>query len=163
VPRIDWIAPDAVVPALARYWQSLRETGGPPRAGVAFAPGYWTTEYGRSISNRQDTRDRNGLVAHVVYGDRPAPRDEVWTFGVYGDWTLVCSPMHQSKTWIGPAHQDRDRQKWGGDLAPGVYRTITSDFVRETCLVVPPAPSPNGIVVVGADPWGIATRGERSS
>ena len=80
---------------------------------------------------------------------------------MYSDWTLVCSPMHETKTWIGPAHQDRSRQKWGGDLAPGVYRTITSEFVRETCLVVPPTPGANGIVVIGADPWGVVTRGER--
>src|SRR2546423_9777446 len=114
------------------------------------------------MGGRQDKRDEyNGLRAHVVYGDRPAPRDELWTFGVYGNWTLVCAPMFEAKTWTGPAHQDRDRQKWGGDLAPGIYRTVTSEFVREPCLFVPPSPTADGIVVSGADSWEIATRGER--
>jgi hypothetical protein len=161
VPPLGWIDPSAVVPALARYWQSLRETGRPPRDGVAFAPGFWTTDYGRTIADRQDTRGHNGLRAHVVYDERPAPHDEVWTFGVYGNWTLVCSSMHETKTWTGPGHQDRDRQKWGGDLAPGVYRTITGEFVREPCLVVPPVRGPNGIVLFGADSWSVAIQGER--
>jgi hypothetical protein len=42
-----------------------------------------------------------------------------------------------------------------------VYRSVTTEFVREPCLIVPPAPAPDGIVVFGADPRSIATRGER--
>jgi len=164
VPHIFWIDPHDVVDAAARYWQSLRETGSPPADGVAFADGYWTTGYGKTIAGSQDRRDaRNGLRAHMVYGDPPTPRDDVWTFGAYRNWMLVCAPMYEEKTWSGRAHQDRDRQKWGGDLAPGVYRSITGEFVRETCYYVPPIPFPPGIVIVGADPWGIATRGERAA
>jgi hypothetical protein len=161
VPAVHWIEPRAVVPALARYWQSLRESGRPPEGGVTFAPGHWTDEYGKSIANRQGTRDRNGLDSHVAYGDRLVPATQVWSFGVYGDWTLVCSPMHETKTWSGHAHQDAERQKWGGDLAPGVYRSVTSEFVREVCALVPPAPGPPGIAVFGADAWIVGTRGTR--
>lgn len=162
VPSLDWIEPRAVVPALARYWQSLRETGAPPAGGVRFAPGYWTDGYGGQIAGTQDETDRrNGIRAHVDYGDRPVPDDRVWTFGVYGSWTLVCSPMHETKTWLGRAHQDANRQKWGADLPPGVYRTVTSEFVREVCALVPPAPGPPGIGVFGADAWIVGTRGTR--
>jgi len=161
LPPLAWISPDAVVPALARYWQSLRETGRPPEGGVVFSPGYWTTDYGEKIARTQDKPDsRNGIRAHVDYGDRPTPPDEVWTFGVDGDWTLVCSPMHETKSWAGGT-QDRDRQKWGWDLPPGSYDTIASEFVRTPCLIVPPASGPPGVVVFGADAWEVATRGTR--
>jgi hypothetical protein len=160
VPAPDWIAPSEVVPSLARYWQSWRDTGRPPATGPAFADGYWTNGYGATIANLQDRRDpHNDLRAHVVYGDRPAPRDEVWTFGVFGTWLLVCSPLHEAKTWTGPAHQDANRQKWGAGLAPGVYRTITGEFVREVCADVPA--KRGGIVVFGADAWGVGLTGER--
>jgi hypothetical protein len=155
-------APAGLVPALARYWQAFRETGSAPSGSDVFSPGYWTTGYGASIANQQDRTDRhNGLRAHVVYGDLSTPSDEVWSFGVLGTWTLVCSPMHETKTWTGPAHQDRDRQKWGVDLAPGVYQSITGEYVRTPCFVVPPAATPTGVGVFGADPWEVALRGTR--
>jgi len=112
-----------------------------------FAPGTWTTEYGQSVADRQDRIGDNGLPEHIVYGDRPAPEGELWTFGVWGE-ELVCSPMHQTTTWTG-GHQDANRQKWGPDLAPGVYQTVTAEILREACMLVPRAAG--SLVAFGAD------------
>ena len=159
VPHLTWLVAEDVVPALARYWQAWLETGKPPLRGPAFSPGTWSDKYVARIAGRQDKRGRNGLPDHVEYGARRAPPSEVWTFGVYGGQELVCSPLVQMDTWTGPAHQDAERQKWGWDLAPGVYRTITSTIVREPCVIVPPFDAP--LVVFGADRWDVALRGRR--
>ncbi len=70
---------------------------------------------------------------------------------------MVCSPMRDEVTWTGPAHQDEQRRKWGRDLAPGVYASVTGDSVRQPCVLVPTQPGP--LEVFGADRWGTALRG----
>jgi hypothetical protein len=45
--------------------------------------------------------------------------------------------MHQTTTWSGPAHQDANRQKWGAELAPGVYSSVTAQILGEPCVLVP--------------------------
>jgi hypothetical protein len=142
------IPADDAVPNLARYWQAWRDDPNPPAAVPPWAPGTWTTEYVQSVADRQDQVGDNGLPEHIAYRDNPAPAGEVWTFGVWNE-ELVCSPMHQTTTWTGPAHQDANRQKWGPDLAPGVYRTVTADILREACVLVPRASGQ--LVAFGAD------------
>ena len=122
VPAATWLDPADAVPALARYWQSWLERGAAPTPPPSFSPGTWTTDYGEKIAGQQDQRGSNGLRSRVEYGDRAAPRSQVWTFGVDGSYELVCSPMHQTTIWTGPAHQDANRAKWGSDLPPGVLR-----------------------------------------
>jgi hypothetical protein len=158
VPAGEVRADDAV-PYLARYWQAWRDDASPPAALPPFAPGVWTTEYGQSIAGRQGRLGDNGLPERIAYGDERAPAGEVWTFGVWGK-ELVCSPMHQTTTWTGPAHQDANRQKWGADLAPGVYRSVTAEILREPCVLVPRASG--SVVAFGADRWVINLRGTKS-
>jgi hypothetical protein len=50
-----------------------------------------------------------------------------------------------------------NRQKWGPDLAPGVFQTVAADILREPCILVPP-PS-GGLVAFGADRWFIHLTG----
>jgi hypothetical protein len=159
VPNYAWIAADDVVPALARYWQAWIDTGKPPPRGPAFSPGTWTDRFARKIAGTQGKRGLNGLHVHTDYGDVRVPPSEVWTFGVYGGTELACSPLVQTDTWTGPTSQDPDRQKWGWDLAPGIYRTVSARVVREPCVFVLPIPAP--LAVIGADRWVVATRGRR--
>jgi uncharacterized protein DUF3592 len=154
------IPADDAVPNLGRYWQAWRDDPNPPAAVPPWAPGTWTTEYGRSVADRQNQVGDNGLPEHIAYGDKPAPAGELWTFGVWNE-ELVCSPMHQTTTWTGPAGQDANRQKWGPDLAPGVYRTVTADILREACVLVPRASGQ--LVAFGADRVVIHLTGVRSS
>jgi hypothetical protein len=156
-PHAEIPAGDAV-PALARYWQAWLDHPSPPVAIPAFLPGTWTTDYGESVAGKQDGVAVNGHPAHVVYGDRPSPRGQLWTFGVDGDRELVCSPMHQTTTWSGTSHQDAARSNWGPDLAPGAYSSITADIVREPCIIVPPS---GGLVAFGADRWVVRLSGRR--
>jgi hypothetical protein len=157
VPHPNALTAQDAVPHLARYWQAWLDDGPTPAARPPFLPGTWTSDYGQSVAGRQDGPDLNGLPAHIAYGDRPPPPSEVWTFGVYGNEELVCSPMHQTTIWTGPAHQDANQQKWGPDLAPGVYQTVTAEILREPCILVPP-PS-GGLVAFGADRWVIHLHG----
>jgi hypothetical protein len=157
VPAGEIPAGDAV-PNLARYWQAWRDDAYPPAAVPPWAAGTWTTEYGQSVADRQDQIGDNGLPEHITYGNEPAPAGEVWTFGVWNE-ELVCSPMHQTTTWTGPAHQDANRQKWGPDLAPGVYRTVTAQILREGCVLVPRAAGQ--LVAFGADRWVVRLTGVR--
>ena len=154
------IPADDAVPFLARYWQAWRDGDGRVPASVPpFAPGTWTTEYGQSVAGRQDRIGANGLPEHIAYGDERVPADELWTFGVWGE-ELVCSPMHQTTTWAGPAHQDANRQKWGPDLGPGLYRSVTAKILREPCVLVPRASG--SLVAFGADRWVVRLRGTKS-
>jgi hypothetical protein len=159
VPTPSEIPAGDAVPDLARYWQAWRDDGTAPAAVPPFAPGAWTTEYGQSVAGRQDRIGNNGLPEHIAYGDEPAPADEVWTFGVWGE-DLVCSPMHQTTTWSGPTRQDGNRQKWGPDLAPGVYSSVTAAILREPCVLVPQAAG--ALVAFGADRWVIHLSGTKS-
>lgn len=148
VPATPWIDPRAVAPALARYWTSWLETGHPPDSGPPFADGFWTSELLPRVANRQDKADVNGLVRHRTYSDARPSDDQVWSFGVYGS-RMVCTTMTHTDTWAGPAHQDDDRRKWGPDLEPGVYSSVTAQVLRPPCFYVPTAPGP--IAVIGAD------------
>src|SRR5205814_1051591 len=71
---------------------------------------------------------------------------------------LVCAPLGRTVVFKGPAFQDAQRARWGPDLAPGTYRTITAEFLREPCLLVGDHQIPIG--VLGADEWPVALRGE---
>ena len=155
---ITWTDPRDAVGALARYWQSWLDTGRTHAGDPTFAPGLWTTDFLRGRADGQGKRDTNGLPGHYRYSTRSdAP---VWVFGVYtGKYDLVCSPMQESATWTGPAHQDAHRQKWGRSLAPGVYRSVTTDSIREPCVLVPTSPGP--LIVFGADIWHLRTHGVR--
>jgi hypothetical protein len=159
VPRFRWLTSAAVPPELARYWQAWADTGRPPVRGPPFAPGTWTDRFGLKIAASQGRRDVNGLSAERRYGEPRPPVGELWTFGVYAGWQLVCSPVLETETWSGPTSQDTARQKWGWDLAPGRYRGVTSLVEREPCVYVPPNPV-GKLVVIGADPWVVATRGD---
>jgi hypothetical protein len=64
-----------------------------------------------------------------------------------------------SSKWTGPTSQDPDRQKWGWDLTPGIYRTVSATVVREPCVFVLPIPTP--LAGIGADRWVVTTRGRR--
>jgi hypothetical protein len=158
VPRAAEIAPNDAVPGLARYWQAWLDDGAAPAAAPPFLAGYWTSEYGTSIAGTQDEPGSNGHPAHTVYGDRAAPPGEVWTFGVYDNLELVCSPLHQTTVRSGAARQDAARAKWGPDLAPGVYRSITAQILREPCVLVPRS---GDLIAFGADRWLVGLRGER--
>ena len=148
VPATPWIDPRDVAPALARYWTSWLETGRPPDSGPAFADGFWTSELLPRVANRQGETDVNGLVRHRTYADARPPDHQIWSFGVSGA-RMVCTTMTHTDTWTGPAHQDGKRRKWGPDLAPGVYRSVTAQVLRPPCFYVPIAPGP--IAVIGAD------------
>ena len=160
VTPVTWTDPAGAVTQLARYWQDWIDDGTRPADDVTFAPGLWTTRFLDGRASSQGQRDSNGLPGHYRYftsSDAP-----VWTFGVYdGRDDLVCSPMAEQATWTGPAHQDAHRQKWGRDLAPGVYRSVTTDSVREACVLVPTTSGP--LVVFGADDWRLHTHGTPSS
>src|ERR1043166_7442866 len=73
---------------------------------------------GEEARGRQDEPRLNGLRSHVAYGDRPAPRSQVWTFRVYGNEEPVCSPMHQTTVGTGRAHQDANRAKGAATSRP---------------------------------------------
>ena len=161
IPHLKQIDPAQVVPALAAYWQSWLDTGAPPSTGPTFDPGPWTTEYGQYLAHSQDTRDPAiGLITHVTYGAPRASPNEVWTFGVYENGELVCSPMHETTiVYGGIAEQDAQRQKWGPLLAPGLYRSLIEDDIREPCVFVGPQPVP--LDPVDANKWEVGLHGPR--
>lgn len=136
VPPSEWIRPQDVAPALSDYWQGWIKHGRPPGEGIPFAAGYWTTEYGKTIADLEGKLDSNGLLGSLPPADRP-PASQIWVFGVSGK-QLACFPLRDRVTWMGPAHQDSERRKWGPHLPPGTYRTVTSERVRQTCVVIPP-------------------------
>ena len=41
VPETPWLDPRDVMPSLARYWNSILETGAPPASGPPFDDGFW--------------------------------------------------------------------------------------------------------------------------
>lgn len=157
VPVHAWIDAADVVPALARYWQSWADVGRPPAGGPAFADGSWTSSYVKGLADQQGRRDDNGLPARFTYDDTRASSDDVWQIGVYGSEALVCSALRESVVWQGPTTQDNGQQKWGLDLSPGVYRSITGEILREPCLLVPMEIGSLG--VFGADRWVVSVRG----
>lgn len=70
---------------------------------------------------------------------------------------VACFPLRQRITWL-DGHQDEHRNKWGPDLEPGTYRSITADKVRQTCTSIPTEPGP--VSVWGADDTTVLLTGE---
>lgn len=155
VPDVSWTDPVQVAGALGAYWQSWAEHGHPPSGTIQFAEGFWTNGYGSEIAHRQGRTRENGLIGYDERGFLPSP-DEVWTFGI-NDKQVACFPIRERVTWMG-AHQDDERRKWGPDLEPGNYRSVTADRVRQTCTSIPTVPGPVG--VWGADPSNVSMSGE---
>jgi len=156
VPETPWLDPRDAMPSLARYWNSILETGAPPAAGPPFDDGFWTSRLETELAGRQGKPDASGLPRHRTYHYDRTPEDQIWSFGI-GGYRFVCAPMTQHDTWAGRIRQPSDRRKWGPDLAPGDYRTVTAEQVRMPCLYVPPKRGP--IAVIGADKWNTALRG----
>ena len=158
VPAQTAVPSWSVAASLAGYWQSWLDVGAAPASGPQFSPGLWTTEFGEQFAGQQDSTSGNGLPTHITYGDPATPPGDFWTFGVYGNEDLVCTPVFESKTWTGQADQDANREHWGPELAPGVYQSITADFIREPCVFE----TPTGVLIVtGADRWNDGESGER--
>jgi len=155
VPEVNWTDPTAVAGALGGYWQSWVEHGHPSTGPIRFAEGFWTNGYGAEIAHRQGQRRENGLIGYDERGFVPSP-DEIWTFGI-NDKQVACFPLRERLTWMG-AHQDGQRRKWGPDLEPGNYRSVTAEKVRQLCTSIPTRPGPVG--VWGADAPTVSLSGE---
>lgn len=156
VPETPWLDPRDAMPSLARYWNSILETGAPPASGPPFDDGFWTSRLETELAGRQDKPDASGLVRHRTYHYDRTPENRIWSFGIQG-YLFVCAPVTQNDTWHGHIRQPSDRRKWGPDLPPGDYKAVTADQVRMPCLYVPPERGP--IAVIGADKWNTALRG----
>lgn len=154
-PPLHWTDPAVVAHDLSAYWQSWVERGHPLTDGVPFDEGTWTHDYGVQIADRQGRTRDNGLVGFDERGFPPAP-EEIWTFGIY-DKVLACFPLRERITWL-DGYQDEHRDRWGPDLEPGTYRSVTADKVRQVCTSIPTEPGPVG--VWGADDTTVLLTGE---
>ena len=147
-PKLGWIAPASVGPMLASYWQHWKDDRSPP-PGTVFAPGYWTTEHGRNdiaTTKQGGVSSDCGCRRWVTY--RSDARDGVYQFAFtptagYPLLDLVCSTVRYSdvaRPLAGQTlYQNPARTNWGGTLPPGNYSSITSEGLRQTCVIASPS------------------------
>jgi hypothetical protein len=154
----SWIAVASVPGLLASYWQHWKDTGTPPPQ-TPFLPGYWTSERGPLIArDRQNTFDN---ICHcLVRSDYRADpeRDGLYVFGVQRggrSTTLACSTVRIRESFT-PARadetlvQDQARNQWEPWLAPGDYRHISVDSLRQSCVAIGQTRA-EGLAVIGGN------------
>jgi hypothetical protein len=123
---------------LATYYQQAKDTGVvPPNP---FHRNGWTVDLPAEIAEyRQDQPQRNGLIGHFTYRSEPGePVFQVLSSGSgFACTALRTRAVYTAAPGGGDPQQTRDRKNWGPELAPGAYRSITSNGVSQTCFLVP--------------------------
>lgn len=140
-PDLGWIDVGQLHPLLAQYWQHWKETGSAP-PGTPFGPGYWTTQRGSGLVRQDAYSAHCGCFEHTEYHADPHD-DGIFEFGLNTGTeptlALVCSTIRYHDVFRPrPGDlllQNSTRLNWGGGLAPGAYRSLTTDAVRQTCII----------------------------
>src|SRR5262249_30247325 len=138
LPRSPRFPATTLLAMLADQWQTQKLTGhGMPNTPFA------SDEGSRFAAHRQDTIHDNGLRGHFLFEFQSEV--PTYTFGLYGGGEVVCGTIGISVEWTrgpdGYPAQDPDRENWGPDLAPGVYKSIDERRLTQPCIVLPPDPS----------------------
>jgi hypothetical protein len=161
------VDPRTVPNALAAYWQNWYSIGAAPADSI-FAPGFATTELGqKSFQEHYADEARNGVKYSRSYTDAPGA-DGLFQFRVNGDSDLTCFTIRffetdQSAQPNGVLHQDPNRTNWGGWLEPGIYSTIQTSAIRQTCALIPPLSSDGQVSVEGYAGGDYLTTGKKAS
>jgi hypothetical protein len=121
--------------SLANYWQTWTDDGHAP-ASTNFAPGQWTTQEGRSMTNAPQgaTVASNQLEGH--YRFRAGASDEVWDFPT-SHGSITCGVIRDQTLWTAPGggvYQPLSLKNWGGTVAPGLYRAVADTDIVQPCF-----------------------------
>jgi hypothetical protein len=136
VPQKSTVVPaDRLLPLLAVYWQSFRETGRPPASTPFVSDGY-TTGVGEQIARHRQNSIYAGNRERFHFAPNPAAG--VWQFGVHGGYPMMCGTLRDVETIVplkSLLYQNPDETNYGVSLRPGLYRSITNIGDHETCVV----------------------------
>jgi len=153
-PQPAWTRPANSIAMLTGYFQHFAEYGEAPPASP-FLPSYWTTGLGERISATGPNGQVNskGFRNSVTYSSDSAG-DGVYQFDV-GGRNVTCGTVRGTETASGAGpggglNQPRDRDNWGGWLAPGAYSEITETLMHQVCLVIAPT-SVGGIKAISGE------------
>ncbi len=146
-----WITPRQAIAALAGYYQHFADYGTKPDASP-FRPGTWTTGQGSLIAavGLPGQINSRGYRNTVRYSADP----HVYEFDLNGA-DVVCGTVRGVSIDIPPTpagylNQPRDRNNWGGLLAPGPYAEIHEYLMHQVCLAISPTRA-GGIEAISGD------------
>lgn len=155
--RVSALPSGQLLPALAQYWQSWKDSGSAPPDTIFVNDGY-TSGFGATLTkNPQDSAYR-GSREHFVFGSDPAAGQ--WTFSAAEGFPMVCGTVLDTLTnsplTPGAAlRQNSSRTNWGMPLAPGYYKMIQTLATHQACVYTVPA----GLDVAGDSGFDIAVTG----
>jgi hypothetical protein len=118
--------------SLARYFRLWHARGLPP-LDTRFVAGPVTGGRGAWLTHRGATTRARWTVAEPT-------ASETFPFALDDDVNLSCGAIHERAAYApgspgGALVQAQDRSTWGRAYAPGRYRSIRSDSVRQVCVV----------------------------
>jgi len=126
--------------AMAAYWQSWADHGGPP-VDTPFSTNGSLLDRGTAIVNGRRHLAQIGAARSTHYTRGTL----AYSFPIGDHSTMVCSSVHwRSETTPaagGALVQPDDRSEWGDLIAPGRYRSIETQGLRQSCFVATDGPA----------------------
>ncbi len=144
-PQADWYNPPPTSPQsppastflslLAQYYQSFKDTGGPPaRNGFAVSGGAYG--YGSQLATNREGNVALGSRNHYDFTADPSAGE--WEFSGPGGLPIECGIVldTSTNTPVGSPvlSQNADRTNWGMALPPGTYSKIITATTHPTCV-----------------------------
>jgi hypothetical protein len=122
----------------------------PPLSGLGVAAGATAAVSAHDVARMVHVAQREAWwgnthahrTSHTNYGATVRARgvirpgaDGVFGLALPGGKVLACYTLHELDTYSlrGGLAQDESRQQWGAQLAPGGYRTVTTDTAEPEC------------------------------
>ena len=125
---------------LAAVWQHAKDSGTVPSRTAFELTGQTGRRLFELTTHQQDTVQSNGLLGH--YRFYASPSDQLVEVTDTNGADLACQAVRETVVHRPTAghriRQDLQRQNWGPDLRPGLYRQVTDQVVWGTCFIIPP-------------------------
>lgn len=126
--------PMQFLPLLAAYYQSYKDTQGPPASSPFVANGV-ASQLGQSLATTPEGSVYTGVRNGFHFAADPGAGQ--WEFSVQGGYPMECGSVRDTSTQTavsGLLYQNPDETNYGAPLAPGGYRVITTRTDHETCV-----------------------------
>jgi hypothetical protein len=128
-----------VAARFAAVWQHAKDTGRVPTTSGFQMTGQTGARVAELAAFPQGHIQDNGAIGRFRFS---TSRSDHLVEVADGPDDLACQPVHETVRYTAPAGrmigQDNARTQWGPSLPPGVYRTVVSRDVWQTCFLIPP-------------------------
>ena len=154
--------PENVPRTFADFNQRFLDDGVVP-LNFPFLDGFWTRDFmTKLVQDDKASVATTGVHHKTSYSVDPSA-DGLYQFTVEDGRDLACFTLRYTQISTIPGkleYQDRRRNNWGGWLGPGVYSSIKTRGIRQTCALVGRT-GETGVAVFGGNGGNVSATGAR--